>query len=357
MEIEDKTGKQETLEYDSLILATGSKTFVPPVKGIDKEGVYALYTIEEGKMIEQAIKKAKSAVVIGSGFLGLEAAVALTEQGVKTTVVEMLSYILPRMLDQDMTQEVQGRLEEKGLRIIVGHAAEEVLGNGRVRGVSVAGEEIPADLVINAAGVRPTTELAQQAGIVIGETRGIKTNIRMQTSVKDVYAAGDCAETIHMVTQGPALPALGTTAVRQGRVAGTNAAGGYALYPGCLMSAVSQMFDFEVGATGLTEFWAARYGIDLLVGRITGHTRATYYPGALPIRVKLLVEKETKRVVGGQIVGGEDVTQRINALSLAIQKQMTIYELVRADTCYAPSVCETWEPIVLAAENVLMRLR
>jgi len=357
VEIEDKTGKQETLEYDSLILATGSKTFVPPVKGIDKEGVYALYTIEEGKMIEQAIKKAKSAVVIGSGFLGLEAAVALTEQGVKTTVVEMLSYILPRMLDQDMAQEVQGRLEEKGLRIIVGHAAEEVLGNGRVRGVSVAGEEIPADLVINAAGVRPTTELAQQAGIVIGETRGIKTNIRMQTSVKDVYAAGDCAETIHMVTQGPALPALGTTAVRQGRVAGTNAAGGYALYPGCLMSAVSQMFDFEVGATGLTEFWAARYGIDLLVGRITGHTRATYYPGALPIRVKLLVEKETKRVVGGQIVGGEDVTQRINALSLAIQKQMTIYELVRADTCYAPSVCETWEPIVLAAENVLMRLR
>jgi len=116
------------------------------------------------------------------------------------------------------------------------------------------------------------------------------------------------------------------------------------------------MFDFEVGAVGLTEFWAKRFGVDVAVGKISGYTRAPYYPGARPIKVKLIVERETKRIVGGQIVGGEEVTQRINALSIAIQKQMTVYELVKADTCYAPSVCETWEPMVLAAEMAIRRL-
>ncbi len=356
VEAEDKKGRQENLQCDSLILATGGSPLMPPIKGLDKKGVHPLYTIEDGKTIDRLIPKSKSAVVIGAGLLGLEAAVALMERGVKATVVEMLPYVLPRMLDKDMAQEVQGKLEEKGMRFIVGHAVEEILGNETVTGVSVAGEKIAADLVINAAGVRPNVELAQKAGLAIGVTGGIQTNVRMQTSAKDVYAAGDCAETTHMITRGPARPALGTAAVRQGKVAGVNAAGGYTLCLGALSSAVSQMFDFEVGATGLTEFWAARYGVDLVMGKISGHTRASYYPGALPIKVKLLVERESKRIVGGQIVGGEEVTQRINALSLAIQKEMTVYEFVKADTCYAPSVCETWEPMVLAAEMAIRRL-
>ncbi len=356
VDVQDKTGKQETLEYDSLILATGSSPFKLPIEGMDKKGVYALHTIEEGRLIDETIRGSKSAVVIGSGLLGLEAGVALMERGLETTVVEMLPYVLPRMLDQDMANVVQGRLEEKGMKIVVGHPVDAILGGEKVKAVSVAGKEIPADLVINAAGVRPNTELAQKAGVAIGDTEGIKTNVRMQTSVEDVYAAGDCAETVHMVTRGPALPLLGTTAARQGKVAGVNASGGYSLFPGALMSAVSSMFDFEVGATGLTEFWANRYGIEIVVGRITSKTRADYYPGALPIVVKLLVERETKRIVGGQLVAGEEVTQRVNALSFAIQKQMTVYELAKADTCYAPSVCETWEPMVLAAEMAIRRL-
>jgi len=355
--IQDKTGKQETLPYDSLIIATGASPFVPPMKGREKQGVYVVRTIEDGERIDQAIKKAKSAVVVGAGLIGLETAVALAERGLKTTVVELLPYVLPVMLDEDMAKLVHGMLEEKGLRIIVGRAVDEILGTEKVAGVSVAGEEIPADFVVVATGIRINNELAQKAGITIGETRGIKVNLRMETSVKDIYAAGDCAESISLITQRPTLSQLGTTAVKQGKVAGINAAGGYATFPGVLGSAVSKMFDFEVGATGLTEFFANRAGIATVTGSMTSKTRAEYYPGAQPIRVKIIVEKETQRIVGGQIVGGEEVTQRINALSFAIQKQMTVRELVKTDTCYAPPLSETWEPMVLAAETVLMKLR
>ena len=145
-------------------------------------------------------------------------------------------------------------------------------------------------------------------------------------------------------------------AVKQGKVAGVNAAGGYATYPGTLCSAVTRMFDFEVGVTGLNEFFAKRCGFEPVIGKIISKTRADYYPGALPIRVKLVVDNESKRIIGGQIIGGEEVTQRINALSFAIQKQMTVYELTKADTCYAPPLNETWEPIVLAAEMATRKL-
>jgi len=357
VEIQDKTGKQETLEYDSLIIATGAKPFVPPIKGREKQGVYTLRTIEDGQKIDRAIKESKTAVVVGAGLIGLELATALTERGVKTTVVELLPQTLPAMLDKDMAADVQKMLEEKGIKIITSHAVEEILGNERVKGVSVAGEQIPADLVVIATGVRANTELAQKAGIAMGETRAIKVNMKMETSVKDVYAAGDCVESVNLITHRPTLSQLGTTAVRQAKVAGTNAAGGYAIFPGVLGSAITRLFDTEIGATGLTEFSAQRAGIETVSATLTSKTRPHYYPGGLPIKIKLVVEKETERLIGAQMIGGEEVTQRINALSFAIQKQMTIRELAKADTCYAPPVNETWEPMVLAAELVLRRLR
>ncbi len=281
-------------------------------------------------------------------------------------MVELLPYVLPVMLDKGMADMVHKMLEEKGLKIIVGRGVDEILGTEKVSGVSVAGEEIPTDLVVVATGIRTNTELAKNAGIVLGETRAIKVNMRMETfktvnkrvkPLKNVYAIGDCTESVSLLTHRPVLSQLGTTAVRQAKVAGTNAAGGYAMFPGCLGSAVTRLFDFEIGATGLTEFMAGRAGIKTVVGSITSKTKADYYPGALPIKVKIVIEKETEMVIGGQIVGGEEVTQRVNALSFAIQKQMTVKELVKADTCYAPPLNETWEPMVLAAETALRKLR
>ncbi|RLI14255.1 hypothetical protein DRO41_06055, partial [Candidatus Bathyarchaeota archaeon] len=210
---------------------------------------------------------------------------------------------------------------------------------------------------IAAFGVRANTELARKAGITLGETRGIKTNMRMETNVKDVYAAGDCVECVNLITRRPTLCQLGTTAVRQAKVAGTNAAGGYAVFPGVLGSAVTKLFDTEIGVTGLTEFFAKKAGLETVTGTITSKTRPEYYPGGKGIRIKLVVEKESERIVGAEIIGGEEVTQRVNALSIAIQKHMTVRELAKADTAYAPPLNETWEPMVLAAQVALRRLR
>jgi len=352
----EKKGKAEKLEYDSLIITTGAYPFVPPIKGSEKQGVYVVRTIEDGQKINEALKTAKSAAVIGAGVIGLETAVAFVECGVKTTVAELLPYSLPAMLDKDMADVVHKMLEERGLRIIVGHGADEFLGKNKVTGISVAEETIPADLVVVATGVRANVELAKNAGIALGETRAIKVNTRMETNVKDVYAAGDCAESIHTVTKRPALPQLGTTAVKQAKVAGINAAGGYAVFQGVLGSAVTKLFDIEIGVTGLNEFFAGRAGLKTIAGTISSKTKADYYPGALPIRIKIVVEKESERVIGGQIIGGEAVTQRVNALSFAIQKQMTVRELAKADTAYAPPVNETWEPMILAAEIAIRKL-
>lgn len=358
VETTDKDGKTENIPYDSLIISTGASSFMPPIKGKEKQGIHSLRSIEDGEKIEAAVKKgAKTAVVMGAGLIGLETAIALQERGLKATVIEMLPQVLPQMLDSDMAKTAQEMLEQKGLNIQIGKPVEEILGTGEATGVVAGGEQFKADLIVSAFGVRANTQLAVNAGIALGDTKAIKTNARMETSAKDVYAVGDCAESTHIVTQKPTLMQFGTVAVRHGKIAGINAAGGYALFTGVLGSSISRLYDTDVGSTGLTEAAAQRARIETVTGAITSKTKADYYPGALPIKVKLVIEKESQRIIGAQIIGGEEVTQRINAISFAIQKQMTARELSKADTAYAPPVCETWEPLVLAAEMVLMKLR
>ena len=354
----DKNGKAETIPYDSLIVGTGASSFIPPIKGKEKKGIHSLRTLEDGERIDRAIKEgAKTAVIMGAGLIGLETAVAFHERGLKVTVVEMLPQVLPQMFDPEMAKMVQEMLEKRGIKVLLDKCVEEFLGKDKVTGIVASGEQINADLFMSAFGVRANTQLATNAGIALGETKSIKTNARMETSVKDVYAVGDCAETMCIITQKPSLPQLGTVAVREGKTAGINAAGGYALFTGTMVSAVTRLFETDCGVTGLTETAAQRLKFETVSGTISSKTKADYYPGALPIKIKLVVEKESQRIVGAQIIGGEEVTQRINAISLAIQKQMSARDLAKADTAYAPPVCETWEPFVLAAEMVLMKLR
>lgn len=356
--ITSKDGAAETLQYDSLVIATGADAFMPPIKGREKQGIFSLRTLEDGERIDATVKAgAKSAVIMGAGLIGLETGVALIERGLKVTIVEMLPQILPQMVDADMAKQVQEHLEARGMCILTGKTVEEFVGDEKVTAIIAGGERLEADLFISAFGVRANTKLAVDAGISTGETRAIKTNARMETDVKDVYAVGDCAESPSILTHKPMCAQLGTIAVRQGKVAGANAAGDYAQFTGVLVSAVTRLFEIEAGATGLTEAAAARNRMEVVTGAISSKTKADYYPNAKPIKVKLVVEKESQRIVGAQIIGGEEVTQRINALSFAIQKQMTVRELAKADTAYAPPLCETWEPMVLAAEMVLMKLR
>jgi NADPH-dependent 2,4-dienoyl-CoA reductase/sulfur reductase-like enzyme len=243
------------------------------------------------------------------------------------------------------------------MHILLGKGVEEFLGDDKVTAIIAGGEKIEADLFVSAFGVRANTRLAAEAGIPLGETRAIKTNMRMETDIKDIYAVGDCAEAPNSITHRPTCAQLGTIAVRQGKVAGANAGGDYSQFNCLLASAVTRLFEIEAGNTGLTEAAAARNRIEVVTGAISSKTKADYFPGAKPIKIKLVVEKESQRIVGGQVVGGEEVTQRINCLSFAIQQGMTVRELAKSDTAYAPPLCETREPMVLAAEMVLMKLR
>lgn len=353
-----KSGASETIPYDKLVIATGAYAFMPPIKGNDKSALFSLRTIEDGEKIEQAVKYgAKTAIIMGAGLIGLETGVALTEQGVQVTVVEMLSQILPNMLDTDMAKHVQNYLTEKGLRILTGKTVEEITGDEKATGIIAGGEQMTADILINAFGVRPNIALAEKTGIPIGESKGIKTNMRMETEIPDIYSVGDCAETTNFVTQTPICAQLGTVAVKQGKVAGINAAGGNTEYTGVIGSAVTKLFDLQIGVTGLTETAAQKAKIQVITATIHSKTRAEYYPNASPIKIKLIVRKDTQEILGAQIIAGEEVTQRINALSFAIQKHMTVSELAKADTAYAPPLNETWEPMITAAEIVLMKMR
>ena len=352
------TSTTQTLPYDVLVIATGAEPYMPPIKGKEKAGIHSLRTLEDGEKIDATIKAgAKSALIMGAGLIGLELGAGLVERGLKVTVVEMLPQILPQFLDADMAKLIQQHLEEKGIKILLNTTVEEILGETQVSAVKANGQVLEADLIVSAFGVRASTQLAKEANITLGETQAIKTNARMETDTKDVYAVGDCAEAPSLITHRPTCAQLGTIAVREGKVAGTNAGGDYSLFGGVLASAVTQLFDIQAANTGLTQTAAQRNRIEVVTATVSSKTRASYFPGAKPIKIKLVVEKESKRIIGAQIVGGEEVAQRINGLSFAIQQCMTIQELAKADTAYAPPLCETCEPMVLAAEMILMKLR
>ncbi len=355
--VEDREGKVDALKYDSLILATGADPFVIPVEGHDLPGVFSVRTLDDGKAIQRAMKTAKSAVVIGAGFVGLETAHAFVENKIKTTVVEVVPYILPALFDEDMADYSQQKLEEHGVKVVVGKRLDAILGKDRVEAVSVGGEEIKVDVIVMAAGVRPRTELIRELGVELGVTRAIRVNPRMETSISGIFAAGDCVESQSSITGLPCLYQLGTNAVRQGTTAGINAVGGYAANPRVICSGVTKVFDFELGAVGLSEYQANKVGFQTISASITGRTRAPYFPGGKEVRVKIIAEPVMGRVMGAQIVGGEDVAQRINMLSVAIQKEMTALELSAADTSYAPPVSETLEPVATAAEIVAKKIR
>lgn len=355
--IEDKEGNFEALKYDSLILATGADPFVIPIEGRKLPGVFAVRTMDDGKTIQQAIKTAKNAVVIGAGFIGLEMAHAFVANKIKTTIVEVAPYLLPALFDEDMADYAQTKMEEYGVNVLVGRRIDTILGKDKVEGVNVSGEEIKADIVVMATGIRPKTDLVRGLEIELGVTRAIRVNPRMETSIPSIFAAGDCVESQSSITGLPCLYQLGTNAVRQGTTAGINAAGGYGANPRVICSAVSRIFDFELGVAGLSDYQAAKVGFQTVSASITGKTRAPYFPGGKEIKVKIIAEPILGRVMGAQIVGGEDVAQRINMLSVAIQKEMTVLELSAADTSYAPPVCETLEPVTTAAEITAKKIR
>jgi NADPH-dependent 2,4-dienoyl-CoA reductase/sulfur reductase-like enzyme len=224
--------------------------------------------------------------------------------------------------------------------------------NGRVSGVATSAGVFAADIVVLGLGSRPSSTLAADAGIEVGETGGIVTDPRMETSVEGIWAAGDCVEVFHRIRRQPAAIALGTHANKQGRVVGVNVTGGSLTFPGVIGTAVTKLCEFEIGRTGLTEREAKAAGYDAVAAKIEATTRAGYYPGSGPITVKLVAERGSGRLLGAQVIGHEGAAKRIDVLATAIWNEMAAEAFSQVDLGYAPPFSPVWDPVLVAARQV-----
>ncbi len=344
------------MEFDDLLIATGALPFTPDVPGIEAEGVFGVNTLESGIALERFLqeKRPRRAVVVGGGYIGLEIAEALNcHRAVNVTLIERAPQVMGT-LDPDMGALVGEAIRDVGIDLRLGETLKAVeTSSDRVRAIVTDKGEIETDLIVLGLGVRPNTALAEEAGLALGVRNAIRVDDRMATPTEGVWAAGDCAETFHLVSRQPFHVALGTVANKMGRVAGVNLAGGEARFPGVVGTAVSKICRYEVARTGLLEAEAAKLGLDYSTATIKTRTRAGYYPGAGRIHVKLLAENGTGRLLGGQIVGVEGAAKRIDVIATCLHGKMTVQELVDMDLSYAPPFSPVWDPVQVAARALL----
>jgi NADH oxidase (H2O2-forming) len=346
------------IEYDTLVIATGSFPFVPPIPGVDGEGVCVLKTMEDAQRIADCMEDVTDAVIVGAGAIGLEVGSALIEQGIKVTVVELLPYVLPLILDPDMAQMVHNHLVDLGARVICGAGVSEVFNDdeGRVRAVKVGEEEIPAQMVLMSTGVRPNTELAQKAGIETGPSGGIVTDSSLHVKVgrdflPNVYASGDCVEVIKDFTYQRTISPLGTSAYRLARVVADNIMGRNSFLAPFTSPNVCVVGDLQVGSVGLTTHAAKISGIQTTSKVSTGPSAARYYPKRHMITSKILIDT-SRRIVGGQIISdGSGVKCRVDTLSVAMAAKMKVDDFAHVETCYAPPVSALVDPLTLTAQS------
>jgi NADPH-dependent 2,4-dienoyl-CoA reductase/sulfur reductase-like enzyme len=302
--------------------------------------------------------KSRKVAIIGAGLVGSEMAEALLVRGVAVLQAEIVPEILPVILDPDMASVVREKGEEYGVEYHLQSTIEEILGdNGRVSGVRISDHTYKVDAVIVAVRVRPNTELAKDAGILLGESGGIRTDERMLTSASNIYAAGDCIETFDLITRRHVFFQLATTAVRQSMVAGINAAGGEARYPGSTGVTTVKLFGLEVATLGPTTAMAEKIGITPVSVRITGSTRLSYYPGGKDLIVKLLASPGNGKLLGAQLVGEEGATLRANFASMGAHLGLTVQQFAEIETCYSPPLAPVWDPVTIAAQALLRKLK
>ena len=350
--VRDDAGAERWEGFDQLVVATGAVPVRPPIPGVDATGVYGLQTLDDGLTLRRALdEQPRTAVVVGAGYIGLEMAEALARRGLQVALVEQRPQPMAT-LDPDMGTLLAEAMRRTGIAL---HLGESVVGfdtrHDRVRAVVTDVRTLPADLVVLGLGVRPAADLARAAGIPTGETGGIVTDRRMRTGIDGIWAAGDCVETFHRVSRRPVHIALGTHANKQGRVAGINIGGGYATFPGVLGTAVTKICGIEVARTGLGEQEAADAGFAYQTTVVDSTTRAGYFPGAAPIKTKLLSEHRSGKLLGAQIVGEENSAKRIDALAIALWNEMAVEEMSGLDLSYAPPFSPVWDPILIAARK------
>lgn len=347
-------------EYSSLLIATGSTPVVPPVEGIELENVYKLKSISDAIKIKNSLNMVQNAVIVGGGYIGLELAESFRERGFQTTVIEKAPQILTT-IDLDLAAQIKTYMEEeKKVKIILEDSVVKLQGkdNNALKAVQTEkGRNIDADIAVIAVGVKPNTELAKKAGIEIGESGAIKVNNKMQTNIPNIYAAGDCAESINRLTGQPVWVPLGSTANKQGRVAGINITGGNVEFKGILGSAVTKIFDYTASISGLNEKTAKKLGIDYEIAIVSHKDKSGYMPEAEEITIKLLACKSTGRLIGIQAIGKGDADKRVNVIATAITASMTVKDFLETDLPYAPPYSPAIDPLLVASQILNKKLK
>ncbi len=360
------SGKVEEIPYDKLVIATGSKPRILNLPGIDLEGVYTISNLHKAIEIKERIARGQveKPLVIGAGLIGLEMTEAFADLwGLPVTLLEYFPQVLPRNLDPFTARIVENHLREKGVKLVLNARIQEIVGKeGKVIGVKTEKEFYPADLVLMAVGVEPNTELAKKAGLLVSPlTGGIIVNEKLQTSDPDIYAGGDCIEVTHLITGKKVVMPMGSLANRQGRVIGTNIAGGVATFKGTVGAFIMKCFDLSVGGVGLTLSQAKSEGFSACYALNNQTERSHFYPEAKYAYYALIFDKKTTRILGFQAVGPftDGTLARIHAISSILPYKPLIEDLINLELAYSPPFNTPLDPIhdtAHVADNILKGL-
>jgi NADPH-dependent 2,4-dienoyl-CoA reductase/sulfur reductase-like enzyme len=347
--VREPNGSTRELGYDRLVVATGATPARPPIRGLDTSSVYLLHTMADSFAVHEhlASRAPRSAIIVGAGYIGLEMADALRHRGLDITLFETVSSVL-QTVDPEFGRRVQTELERHGVQVRLGAPIESIERAGD--GVAVSdreGNRLQTDLVLVATGVRPSVELARAAGATTGERSALRVNRAMETNLPDVYAAGDCVETHHRLTDAPMFLPLGTTAHKQGRVAGENAVGGHARFEGSLGTQAVKIFDLVAGRTGFRDDEARRHSFDPLTTETTAWDHKAYYPGATEVRIRVTGDRRTGRLLGAQVLGsyGAEISKRVDVFATAIFHGMRVDAVEHLDLTYTPPLGSPWDPV------------
>ncbi len=360
VEFEDlERGQAKRVAYDRLVLATGARSRRPGLPGEDAPNFFTLKDLHDGMRIRDFVDRRRPgrAVILGSGYIGLEMAEAFRRRGMDVAVLYRGGRPASRM-EPEISAEILKELERNGVAFFPN---QELLGfrigrQGEIAEVRTGQGSYGADIVLAALGVVPNTEIAGQAGVALGPTGAIRTDPGQRTNLEGVFAAGDCCETYHQVLEDFVHVPLGDVANKQGRVAGLNAAGGAASFPGVVGSQCFQVFSLEVASTGISEQAALKKGWQISTQAIEGPSKVHYMPGSSPLFLKLVFDRSSGRILGAHMAGREGVARRINTLALAVQARVTVQDLARMDFAYAPPFSPPLDPILVAAEQAQKKL-